>query len=205
MAKPQEAPAVAASETVEADQLEAKINAAFTKANTAKKDEDAIKMDMINAGATFKNVARLYSAFRVGAGIDIAPADRKALVEKTLEGQKFETEEDFGKCVTSLTAAITTEKGGSDKSSASLIRAYAKKNDATVYAKPKGEGGSRNPFVTNFHTALIANPQMTEQGLRDIISALDEQDRVNPTRWFAQHNNIRKTANKIAESFTKAA
>ena len=80
-----------------------------------------------------------------------------------------------------------------------MVRAYAKKLEMPCFKAPTGDGTPRNPFVTLFHEALINDPDMTEQDLRDLIASLDEDYQVNPNRWFNQHNNIRKTVNKVAE------
>ncbi len=178
---------------------------AFNTAIDAGKEEDDIKMAMIGAGATFKNVTRLYNDYLVQTGRAMTKEAKAELVEGavTAKGADLTTEDGFGK----VQAAVV--KGGtnvSESSAAALIRAFAKKNEMECYAKPKGTGAVRNPFVTNFHEALIANPHMDEDGLKAVIAALEPQQQVNPTRWFNQHNAIRRMVNKIAvENNIKAA
>lgn len=184
--------------TEEIEDTENEIRNAFDEAITAEKEEDDIKMAMIGAGATFKNVTRLYNQYMIDAGLAISKADRNQIVEDVLEGCDLDTEELFDAAVNALVESI---KGATDRSAASLIRAYAKKNEIEVYVKPKGEGGSRNPFVRIFHEQLIENPKMTEDELKAIIEGLDPDHQTNPTRWFSQHNNIRKTANAIAAKY----
>ena len=167
----------------------------FDESVTDELDEDATKMAMIQAGATYKNVTRLYNQFMIDAGLAISKADRNDLVESTLEGKEFDTEESFESVVIELVEAI---KGTTERSAAALVRAYAKKNELEAYAAPKGDGATRNPFVTNFHNALIENPNMDEDGLKAVIAALPAENQTNPNRWFTQHNNIRKMANAIA-------
>jgi hypothetical protein len=176
----------------------ADINAAFSEALGAEKDEDAVKMDMIQAGATFKNVTRLYNAFMIDAGLAISSADRKTAVDTALDGQDLSTEESFDAAVVLVMDAVM---GATERSASALVRAFGKKSELEVFAKPKAEGGNRNPFVSVFHAALVENPSMDEQGLKDVIAALEPQHQVNPNRWFSQHNNIRKTANAIAAKF----
>lgn len=193
------------AEEKQEDELAQKILDAFNKAIDADKSEDDIKMAMIGAGATFKNVTRLYNENLVATGRAMTKEDKATLVEEsvTAKGADLTTEEGFGK----VQAAIV--KGGtnvSESSAAALIRAYAKKNELECYAKPKGSGAVRNPFVQNFHAALIENPHMDEDGLKAVIADLEPQQQVNPTRWFNQHNAIRKMVNKIAvENNIKAA
>jgi len=170
---------------------------AFTAAVAAEKSEDDIKMDMIGAGASFKNVTRLYNEYLIGAGLAMTKEAKADLVTSAVEGADLSVEADFDAAV----AAVV--KGGTNVTTASaagLVRAWAKKQDPVVecFAKPKGSGAARNPFVVNFHAALVENPSMDEQGLKDVIAALDEKNQVNPNRWFNQHNAIRKMANAIA-------
>lgn len=174
------------------------IQIAFNEAISEDADEDDIKLAMIQAGATFKNVTRLYNQYMIDAGLAISKQDRDQIVTDTLEGLNFESEEEFDDAVARLEEGI---KGCNTRSAANLVRAYAKKNDMECYKKPAGDSGTRNPFVRRFHDALIENPQMTKEQLQEIIDGLDEHHRTNPQRWFNQHDNIRKTANAIAAKF----
>lgn len=179
-------------------ELDLAIQSAFDASVEAESSEDDIKMEMIGAGATFKNVTRLFNQFMIAAGLAISKEDRDAIVADTLVDCDLESEEGFDAAVEALIANV---KGATERSAAALVRAYGKKVEVEVYAKPKGTGASRNPFVTDFHTALIANPEMTEQDLLDLIAGLKPEHQVNPTRWLSQHNNIRKTANAIAAKY----
>ena len=190
---------VESPESVEENDTTEEIRSAFSVALDENKEEDDVKMAMIGSGATFKNVSRLYNTFMIEAGLAISPADRKAIVSDTLTGRDLSTEEGFDEAVTALTAAVT---GATDRSSAALARSFAKANEVDVFVKPKSEGSSRNPFVSLFHAALIENPRMEEQGLKDIIASLDPDHQTNPLRWFSQSNNIRKMANSIAEKLS---
>ena len=186
---------VATEETVE--DPNAAVQVAFTDAIAAEKSEDDVKMAMIGAGASFKNVTRLYNEYLVGAGLAMTKEAKTEVVESAVDGLDLTSEEGFDAAV----AAVV--EGGTNitvASASGLVRAWAKKQDPVIecFAKPKGSGAIRNPFVVNFHAALIENPNMDEQGLKDVIAALDEKNQVNPTRWFNQHNAIRKMANAIA-------
>jgi hypothetical protein len=172
------------------------IKAAFDSALGAEKGEDDTKMDMIQAGATFKNVTRLFNAYMIESGLAISATDRKAAVDTTLEGMDLSTEEGFDAAVTAVISAVM---GATERSASALVRAFGKKSDLEVFAKPKTEGGARNPFSTNFHAALVENPSMDEEGLKAIIAALSPEHQVNPQRWFSMHNNIRKTVNAVVE------
>lgn len=186
---------------VSADEINEILNA-FNDASDAGKSEDDVKMAMIGAGATFKNVTRLFNQYMVDTGKAISREAKAELVEKHADGADLADEAGFNEAVASIVSEGT---GVSEASASSLIRAWAKKAEVECYAKPKGTGATRNPFVVNFHNALIANPSMDEQGLKDVIAALEPQQQVNPTRWFNQHNAIRKMVNKIAGGQAEAA
>jgi hypothetical protein len=179
----------------------AAILVAFGDAIANEKSEDDVKMAMIGAGASFKNVTRLYNEYLVGAGLAMTKEAKAEVVTAAVDGLDLTEEEGFD------AAVAATVEGGTNvtvASAAGLVRAWAKKQDPAVecFAKPKGSGAVRNPFVTDFHTALIANPSMDEQGLKDVIAKQDEKNQVNPQRWFNQHNSIRKMVNEIAKSLS---
>ena len=186
------------SAQAEEDATTLEIKEAFTEGLDSDMEEDDIKMKMIQAGATFKNVTRLYNQFMIDAGLAISSSERKQIVDETLSGRDLDTEEAFDQAVADLVEAV---KGATERSAGALIRAYGKKEDVEVFAKPKSESSPRNPFVQNFHSALIENPMMTQKELKDLISSLDPQHQVNPMRWFNQHDNIRRTANAIAKKY----
>lgn len=186
------------STSEEVDATPAAIFAAFELAIANDKDDDDIKLAMISAGATFKNVTRLYNQYMIETGRAVSKADRDLIINNALSGREFATEEEF----TSACVALMEAMKCTDKSANSTIRAYCKKNEKPVYAAEKiGDGKTRNPFVKLFHEGLIANPNYTEQDLRDLIARLDPEDQTNPTRWFSQHNNIRIMVNNIAKRF----
>jgi len=186
-------------QTEQVENVDLVIRTAFDEAVEESKDEDSVKMDMIGAGATFKNVTRLYNSYMIDAGLQMSKEEKDDIVSSTLEGADLDTEDGFNTAVESLVDSLTD---ATERSAASIIRAFGKKNKLEVYTKPKSSGGSaRNPFVNLFHEALIENPQMTEDDLRELIGGLSEENQVNPNRWFNQHNNIRKTANAIAAKY----
>jgi hypothetical protein len=175
------------------------IKEAFEEGLNAEYDEDSVKMAMIQAGATFKNVTRLYNQLLIDAGLAISNTDRAQIVAETLKDADISTEEGFDTAAAKLVGLVT---GATERSAHSLIRAYAKKNEKAVFIKPKVEGGARNPFITLFHTSLVENPAMTEDELKALIDSLENKHQVNPLRWFNQHNGIRNMANEIAAKYT---
>jgi hypothetical protein len=130
----------------------AEIRESFDAAIADEASEDDIKMSMIGAGATFKNVTRLYNQFMIESGLAISKSDRNELVEDTLTGKSFAEEEDFNSAVDELMEVV---KGCTERSAAALVRAYAKKNELDVYAKPKGQGGNRVGFAGKFYEFLL--------------------------------------------------
>ena len=186
-------------EEVETDQAEDAIRTAFDEAlnEEGECEADDVKMAMIGAGATFKNVTRLYNAYCIDAGLAISPADRKQAVEDFLTGKEFETEEDFNECVDGLVIAV---KGATERSAGALIRAYAKRNELTAYAKPKGEVGSRPGFVNDFYNWLVANPTSTkEEASAYVMGAGDHKDTSdNVKRHISHYLGVWSLVNRVA-------
>jgi len=146
------------TEQEEVDTTEEEVRAAFDEGVSVDLEEDDLKLNMIGAGATFKNVTRLYNKFMIDAGLAISKDDRNQIVADTLEGRDFDTEEDFDAASAALVEAV---KGATARSASSLVRSYAKKNDLDCYAKPKGEGTSRVTFRSTYYDWIVGNPDAT--------------------------------------------
>jgi predicted ribonuclease toxin of YeeF-YezG toxin-antitoxin module len=175
---------------------------AFTAATAAGKEGDDVKMEMIKAGAAFKSVTNLFNKFMISSGKAMSADQKKELLDKSLDDAPLDTEDGFKAAV-----AVVAEKGVNVNATAaaSLIRAWAKKNEAECWKAPASEG-TRNPFIPMFHKELVKNPEMTEDQLKGLIAGLEKDEwKVNPTRWITVHNNTRILANTIFKNLTEAA
>lgn len=187
------------TEEENANALNEAIRASFDEAVASESDEDDTKMAMISGGATFKNVTRLYNQFMIDAGFAISKEDRNQIVADTLEGRDFETEEDFTAATTALVEAV---KGATERSAASLIRAYAKKAELPCYVKPKGEGAARPSFASSFYDFLVSKPSMTkEEATAYIMGEGDHADTSdNVQKHLSHYLGIWGLVNKIANA-----
>lgn len=183
----------------EVEDTTAEIRAAFDGAVADGSDEDDVKMAMIGAGATFKNVTRLYNQFMIDAGLAISKEDRDAAVNDALEGRDFETEDDFNAAVDSVVAGV---KGATERSAAQLVRSYAKRNEMECYKKPKGSGGGKTGFARKFYDALTANPSMTKDEAVAFIQGTDgnEETSENVKRHESHYLAIHAMVNAIASA-----
>jgi len=182
---------------VEENETHNAIVEAFDSAVAAEQSEDEIKMAMIAAGATFKNVTRLYNQFMIDAGLAISKEDRAKLVEDTLEGRDLSEEEGFDEAVAALVEAV---KGATERSAAALVRSYAKKNELDVFVKPKGAGGNRTSFAGQFYEFLAGNPTMTkEEATAYIMGEGDHADTsANVQKHLSHYVGIWALVNRIA-------
>lgn len=171
-------------EEVEVDETEVAIGEAFTEATENGDDEDTVKMAMIQAGATFKNVTRLFNALMIDAGLAISKEDKEKTITDTLEGREFESEEDFDSAVADLTAAIT---GATERSAAAMVRAYAKKNELVAYTKPKGTGANRSGFAAKFYAWLSESVRSAEDVKAYINGEGDHEDTSDNVKKHASH------------------
>lgn len=173
---------------------------AFDAAVEAGSTEDEVKMKLIQAGATFKNVTRTYNQFMIDAGFAISKEDRNQIVDETLEGRDLTVEEGFDEGVVALVEAV---KGTTERSAGALIRAYCKKSELECYAKPKSEGAGRPGFVKEYYALLVANPSITEEEAKAYILGEGEHADTseNVKRHISHHQGIRKLANDIAAKF----
>jgi hypothetical protein len=186
-----------AAATAKADEATAEIKAAFDSSIANGKEEDDIKMTMIGAGASFKNVTRLFNQFMIDAGLAISKEDRDAAVTSAVTGLAFETEDEFNAAVK---AVLESVKGATERSASGLVRAYAKKNELPVFTKPKGAGGGKSGFARKFYDALIANPKMTKEQATAFIQGKDgnEETSENVKRHESHYLGIHEMVLAIA-------
>jgi len=166
---------------------------AFETAVAADKSEDDIKMALIGAGATFKNVTRLYNTYMVDAGYAISKEEKTEIVEKILDGKDLADEAVFTKA---LDAIVKKAAGVSEKSAAALIRSFAKANELECYKKPKGSGGARAGFKSRFLKALVATPTMNEAECTEYLKTA-EGTSGNILKHESVYQAIRSMANEI--------
>ena len=178
--------------------LETLIRAAFDAAHAAGKEEDEIKLDMIGAGATFKNVTRLFNQFSVDAGLTVSKEEKDQILLTVLNGADLSDEVTFNAKVEELMARLS---GSTDKSAAALIRAYAKKNGIEAFKKAKGgTGEAKTGFAAKFYDFLVANPECTVAEATAFIQGTDghEETTENVKRHQSHYLAIHRLVNRIA-------
>ena len=178
--------------------LEVAIRAAFDAAHAAGKEEDDIKLDMIGAGATFKNVTRLFNQFSVDAGLTVSKEEKDQILLDVLNGADLADEATFNAKVEELMARLS---GSTDKSAAALIRAYAKKNGIEAFKKAKGGNGeAKTGFAAKFYDFLVANPACTVAEATAFIQGTDghEETTENVKRHQSHYLAIHRLVNRVA-------
>lgn len=178
--------------------LEVAIRAAFDAAHAAGKEEDDIKLDMIGAGATFKNVTRLFNQFSVDAGLTVSKEEKDQILLDVLNGADLADEETFNAKVEELMSRLS---GSTDKSAAALIRAYAKKNGIEAFKKAKGgTGEAKTGFAAKFYDFLVANPECTVAEATAFIQGTDghEETTENVKRHQSHYLAIHRLVNRVA-------
>lgn len=185
---------------VEVEEVDA-IREAFDTAVSGDKSEDDVKMALIGAGATFKNVTRLYNQYMIDAGMAVSKEEKDEIVKKILEGKDVSDEKGFNKCVEAIVKKAT---GVNEKSAAALIRAWAKASELEYYTKPKGAGGSRVGFRSRFYDALVANPKMTKEQCNAFLKEA-EGSSDNVMKHESNYQGMRGLANRIHAAATGEA
>jgi hypothetical protein len=170
---------------------------AFRAGVAAGESEDQIKLSMIQAGDTFKTVAKNYAQFLIDEGIVESKESKDEKIASILSGADLSTEEGFASAVAAIVAAV---KGVDEKSAAGSIRWYARKNDIAYFTKPKAESTGRAGFAKRFYEALIANPEMSKHDAEAIIQGIDgnPESSDNVKKHASHYQSIRKLANAIA-------
>lgn len=178
--------------------LEVAIRAAFDAAHAAGKEEDEIKLDMIGAGATFKNVTRMFNQFSVDAGLTVSKEEKDQILLDVLNGADLADEATFNAKVEELMSRLS---GSTDKSAAALIRAYAKKNGIEAFKKAKGGNGeAKTGFAAKFYDFLVVNPECTVAEATAFIQGTDghEETTENVKRHQSHYLAIHRLVNRVA-------
>ena len=183
----------------EVDELEVAINEAFEAAIQSGKTEDDVKLAMIGAGATFKNVTRLYNAFMIDAGLAISKADRDLAIAGIVGDPALLIEEEhFDSCVAQIVEQI---KGATERAAGAMLRSYAKANGAECFKKTKEATGARQSgFRTNVYNLFIQNPDLTEAELDRFANEEAETSLAsdNDRKQLSHYHGLRKMVNAVA-------
>lgn len=177
---------------------------AFRSGIEAGADEDQIKLSMIQAGATFKNVTKFYSEFLVSEGIVESKEEKEARITQIAEQFDLSTEEGFSGAIDAL---IEQSKNVDERSAAASIRWFCRKNEIAYFVKPKSEpvGNRTQGFAGRFYDALIENPTMSVEEAENIVNGVNPHPETseNTKRYMKHYQDIRALANAIAASYTK--
>ena len=184
----------AEAEEQEEEQEDTAVKDAFEAGISEDSDEDDIKLAMIGAGATFKNVTRLYNQFMIDAGLSLSKEDKAAHVTAALEGKEFADEDGYDDAIASL---IDPEKGINERSAGGLLRAYAKKHSVEVYKKPKAEGSGKTGFASTFYNFLISDPKVDKETANKYI--MNPENSENVRRHESHYMNIWQLVHDIAD------
>ena len=180
-------------ETEEQEEEDTAIQDSFEAGISDDNDEDDIKLAMIGAGATFKNVTRLYNQFMIDAGLALSKEDKAAHVTEALEGKEFADEAGYDAAIVAL---VSDEKGINERSAGGLLRAYAKKQDLDVYKKPKAEGSGKSGFASTFYAWLVSNPEVEKKAANEYI--MNPENSENVRRHESHYMNIWQLVHDIA-------
>ena len=187
-----------------AAELVAKLRGVFDEGVAAGKQEDAIKLDLIAAGATFKNVTRLFNEFMVEGGHRASKEERDQLVVASIQGIDLKSEDGFNSAVANLISTLT---GATEKSASALIRALAKKEGIECFKKAKESSGEgKAGFAGMFYDYLVANPSCTKEQAVAFIQGTDgnEETSENVKRHQSHYLAIHSLVNRVYASVTAA-
>ena len=150
------------------------------------------------AGATFKNVTRMYNEFMVAGGHTASKEERDQKVLAAIEGADLTGEEGFNAAVAALVAAL---QGATEKSASALIRAAAKKQGVECFKKAKeSTGEGKTGFASKFYDYLVANPTCTKDQAVAFIQGTDGNEptsdnvKKHQSHYLAIHNLVNRIA-----------
>jgi hypothetical protein len=172
----------------EVNQEDLAIRAAFDS-NTGK-DEEIVKMAMLQAGAKIKAVTRLYNQFMIDSGLMASKEEKDDALTAACTDVDLTDEDAFNDAIDSVMNAVT---GADDKSAANLVRAWCRREDVDCFKKTSGE--RRSGFRFKFYEALKANPTMTAAEAKTFG---DTEGSENDKKAFSHYQAIRDLVNAVA-------
>jgi hypothetical protein len=170
------------------------IKQAFTDAsNEEGNDEDAVKLKMIQAGAKFSEVTRLFNLFMVEFGFTKSKEEKQSALEDILTGEDLTNEDAFNTCSEKLMERLEV----SDKSANAMIRQWAKRNDVE-YFKPVKETVASETINDRVFSWIDANIDATNDDLIGFLETLGSNNVINKKLFFI---NIFKFAKSIKAKY----
>ena len=171
------------------------IREAFEVAIAASKDEDDTKMDMIGAGAKFKNVTRFFNQFMIESGYKKSKEEKEEILNKVLVDVDLADSDNFDSRVADLMEALEAN----EKSASASLRQWCKKNDIEFFKKPKSDVIGRPGITAEIYEWITANPFGTDEGLTAaIIEAGTEKTIKNKIAYAA----VLKLARDVATIYS---
>jgi hypothetical protein len=175
------------------------IRDAFDDAIAQDKTEDEVMLEMIGAGASFKNVKSLYTSYLIEEGMLDSRAEKAEIINTTLEGIDLSTEDGFNSAVAALEESL---KGVNSKSAAASVRQYAKKNELEFFKKPKGAGVGRSGITNDYYTWLKGSVPVTDKDVAEWVDAFGTD---NTKRHLSHYQGVAKLCSDIATGNVEVA
>jgi hypothetical protein len=182
-------------EQEEIDPIESAIKQAFVNAIESELDEDGVKMEMIGAGAKFKNVTRYYNLFMVELGYVKSKKEREEILDGILNNEDLADEEVLNAC----SASIQEQVEVSEKSANAMLRQWAKKHEIEYFKKPKAEPTTRDGLQSKIFSWIVANFEAsTDADLEEFLGTLNSENAVKRKGYFT---SVLRVAKEVAKQY----
>lgn len=173
----------------ETDEAELAIRKAFD--DNQGKDEEEVKMAMLHAGAKIKAVTRLYNQYMIDSGLLASKEEKDEALDSVCTDVDLTDEDAFNVAIEQITEKVT---GATEASAATMIRAWARRNEVECWKKPAGES-RRSGFRFKFYEELKKNPGMTAAEAKALG---DEHGSENDKKAFTHYQAIRELVNAVS-------
>ncbi len=154
----------------------------------AGKNDDAIMVDLVQSGISFKKVSKMFKAAVESLGLRVSNKDVATQASEILAAMDFDPK--TGADVKAAVEAITAKIEKADpKQALAAVRKYAKANGFELPKAPKGEkrvagvaGGFRGKFVT----WVMSNPTATLEECKEWLAAQEKPEALQKrfASWF---------------------
>jgi len=162
------------------------------------KTDDEMLVQIVNAGVSFKNAAKLFKTVMEAKGYRIAAKDRATAAAKILDEAGFDPKkwDDVDKAAANLVREVADTN---TKQAMNLLKKYAKTNNIELPKKEKSEkapGGFRGKLLDFVATNALSATD------KDIVKWIEDQEKDEPQKVFDRSalviNAIRKAADLVA-------
>lgn len=165
----------------------------------ADKSDDAMLVEIVNAGVSFKSAAKLFKSTMEELGYRVTSKDRAESCRKVLADADFkpETYDDVNKMAEKIANDVADT---SEKQAVAAIRKYCKEMEITIPKAPKKAKSATGGYKAKAYAWMVENPLETTDAFCDyMIKTLEKKESI-AKRMVPAFEAVREAVTKATAS-----